>query len=264
MRVGIEQGREEEERRAVLAGLRAALGPGRKDDAGGWTLGVAGIDAATGGLSPGAVHEAVPVDGCEGAAAAGFAVALALRRLVAKESRPVLWVTRRDGLYEAGALSARGLADLGADPGRFLLAAGRADADVLWALEEAVRSGAVALAVGEVEAADLTATRRLSLAAREHGVPALLLRATRRLGPSAARTRWRVAAAPSVPPRFAHRAPGRPRWRVTLEKGFRERPQEWVLEWDDEARCFRESAALADRAAEAREAGDILPLVRAG
>lgn len=258
----MKEGREGSKHRVAPAGLRAVLGRGVAEvpEGGGWTLGAPGIDAATGGLAPGALHEAVPADGREASAAAGFAVALALRRLAGKETRPILWVARRDGLYEAGALSARGLVDLGADPGRFLLAAGRRDADVLWALEEALRSGAVALAVGEIAAADLVATRRLSLAAREAMVPALLLRAARALGPSAARTRWRIASAPSMPPRFAASAPGLPRWRLALVKGFRERPQEWIVEWDDEAHCFLDVAALAACAAE--DAG--AALARAG
>jgi len=261
--------RERNERRAVLAGLRMALG----QDAvavgkSGWTLGDAVLDGAVAGLSPAALHEAVPESAREEGAAAGFAVALALRRLgslrEADAGRPVFWVARRDGLQEAGMLSGRGLAGLGADPGRFLLAAGRTDADVLWALEEAVRSGAVALAVGEVEAADLVATRRLSLAAREHGVPVLLLRSARALGPSTARTRWRVASAPSRPQPFAQHAPGVPRWRVALEKGWAERPQEWIVEWDDEACRFHNAAALADRAPGMQPGGAVVPFARTG
>ncbi|MBF4328339.1 hypothetical protein EAY16_24000, partial [Vibrio anguillarum] len=47
--------------------------------------------------------------------------------------------------------------------------------DALWAVEEAVVSGAVSLVVAEIEAADFTATRRLTLASGRHGVPVVLL-----------------------------------------------------------------------------------------
>ena len=249
------------ERAARLAALKAVLaaGPAASSTAAprAVSLGVPALDCALGDLPAAAVHEIVPASGGEIAAATGFllALSLALKRHDEAADRPVLWVTRQRGLYEAGALSGRGLADLGADPGRFLLAAGRTDADVLWALEEAARSGAVALAVGEVAGADLKATQRLALAAREHGVPILLLRSARELAPSAARSRWRIAAAPSASPRLAPHAPGRARWRVALEKGWRERPESWLLEWDDATHSLRLAAALADHPAAARPSG---------
>src|SRR6478735_6532451 len=49
---------------------------------------------------------------------------------------------------------------------------------------------------------DRTATRRLTLAAREGGALGLLLRHKLSDAPSAAFTRWQVAAAPSVPDEF--------------------------------------------------------------
>ncbi len=276
MRIGLEQDRENDERRTALARLRAEMdgAPGSAADAGreggGWTLGDAALDGAVVGLSPAALHEAAPASAREAGAVAGFAVALALRRLAgltdAGQGRPVFWCVRRTMLHETGALSGRGLADLGADPAAFLLAAARHERDVLWALEEAVRSSAVALAVGEVEGADLVATRRLSLAAREHGVPVLLLQSARALGPSTARTRWKVAAAPGRPARYAPRAPGRARWRVALEKGWAGRPREWIVEWDHEAHHIRLAAPLADHAADGEEqpGGAVVPHVRAG
>ncbi len=224
----------------------------------GWTFGIAEIDAAVigtrAGLDPAAIHELVPADPREAGAASGFALALALRRLrtMTAVGRPALWVTTRHGLAERGALSGRGLVDFGADPDSFLLAAGRSDKEALWAVEEALRSAAVALVVAEVDTADLTATRRLALAARAHDVPAILLRPASRLGPSAARTRWRIAAAPSAPDRLAPFAPGRrARWRVAIEKGWRERPRHWILEWDDEAHRFHLASPLADHPAAA-------------
>ncbi|GGO11671.1 hypothetical protein GCM10007972_15670 [Iodidimonas muriae] len=227
-------------------------------------MGVASFDAALGGLALGVVHEVVPQDVLNVGAAAGFVGALALRRLAGEATGPVFWCARHDGLFEAGALSGRGLVNMGADPSRFLLASGRRDEDVLWALEEALRSGAVALAVGEVASASLVATRRLSLAARDHGVPAVLLRTERGLGPSAARTRWRVAAAQSRPPPFAPTAPGRPCWQVALVKGWREQPVSRILEWDHETRCFLDIAGLADHLPETHSGGAVLPFLCTG
>jgi len=242
------------ERAARFAVLRAALGTAAPTASStvaqerAVSLGEPTLDRALGNLPTVAVHEVVPESRCDVAAATGFllALVLALKRNGEAGTRPILWVTRRSGLYEAGALSGRGLVECGIDPSHFLLAAGHRDTDVLWALEEAARSGAVAPAVGEVASADLKATQRLAFAARAHGVPILLLRSARGLGPSVARSRWGIAAAPSIPPRLGPYAPGRVCWRVTLEKGWRERPQSWLLEWDDATHSLRLATALAD------------------
>ncbi|MBK5919424.1 hypothetical protein CCR80_00005 [Rhodothalassium salexigens] len=215
----------------------------------GWSLGHPGLDAGV-GLIPDAVHEAVFDETRQAGAALGFALALALRRLAAGDAgRPWLLCWSRRLLGQTGALSGHGLAGLGGDPGRVVLAAGRGDRDVLWTLEEAGRSAAVALAVGAVAEADLTATRRLSLVARDRGVTLLLVRHGTGLGPSAARSRWRVASAPSRPAGPGPRVPGeRPCWRIAVEKGWRGRPQDWLVEWDHDTHRFYPVDPLADHA----------------
>ncbi len=78
--------------------------------------------------------------------------------------------------------------------------------DALWACEEALKSRGVAVVIAELpeagEAADFTATRRLTLAARAGGGLGLLLRHRPLPLATAATTRWQVAAAPSTPDRF--------------------------------------------------------------
>ena len=70
-------------------------------------------------------------------------------------------------------------------------------------MEEALKCRALATVVAELtDDADLTATRRLSLAARDGGALGLLLRHKPSDAPSAARTRWQVAPAPSRPDEF--------------------------------------------------------------
>jgi protein ImuA len=88
---------------------------------------------------------------------------------------------------------------------------------------------------------DLTASRRLSLAAEKSGVPLLLLRMNAEPVPSAAETRWRVAAAPSHA--LPGNAPGMPCFDVELLR-CRSRPagQSWRLEWDRDRKLFRDAA----------------------
>jgi hypothetical protein len=89
------------------------------------------------------------------------------------------------------------------------------DAARLWAIDLALRSGALAAVVADGSKLDMAATRRLQLAAEHGGALALLARPPRELDRlSAASTRWIVRSVPS---------PGRwPRWSIELCrcKGF--------------------------------------------
>ena len=213
-------------------------------------LGLPPVDAALGGgLALGALHEIA--GGGEDAAADGFAAAL-LGRLVAARSRPVLWCPAGDDLY------APGLCALGLDPGRVILARVGRPADRLWAMEEGLRSPALAGVLGELPALGLTDGRRLQLAAEAGGTLGLVLQRGRRRAaedrPSAASSRWRIAAVPSpagpMEPRWGEDGPaplvGRPCWRIELTRCRGGRPGDWLVEWDDETDRFRLAAALRD------------------
>ncbi|CAA7621418.1 ImuA family protein [Magnetospirillum sp. UT-4] len=235
---------------ALLARLRsrvAALeGIGRGAAGGVVALGVAALDRVLpwGGLPLGCLHEVVaaPVDGVEDGAATAFAAAL-LGRVAGARGRPVLWVAARPDLY------APGLAAFGLTPERLVVALARRPAEALWAMEEGARCSGLAAVLGEVRGLDLTAARRLQLAARGSGVAVLALGAASASGPAV--TRWRVAAAPSTaPPRLGV---GAWRWRVELlrcrGRGLGEEGTAWELEWDDATGGFAVAAAPADRPA---------------
>lgn len=199
-------------------------------------LDVPPVDAALagGGLPLGCLHEILGT--ADDGAATGFA-ALLLARLAARAGRPVLWLTRQADVH------APGLAGYGLTPDRLVLARGRRPADLLWALEEAARSAAVAAVVGEVEAADLTASRRLQLAAEAGGVTAFLLRRQGAEMTSSAVTRWRVAALGSHPV-AGEPGIGTPCWQLDLLRCRGGRPGRWPVAWRGPA----EGLALADPA----------------
>ena len=222
-------------------------------------LGLAGLDRALpwGGLPRGALHEVAArnIGGCEVPAATGFCAFL-LSRLVAPESGaaggPVLWCQRESLIHEDGALYGPGLAAFAGLAERLVVVRGRRDSDVLWAMEEGLRCPALAAVVGEVEHLDLTASRRLQLAAEASGVTALVLRPRHDgLTPSAALTRWRVAAAPGRGG-VGHGGVGAIAWDVDLWRcrggGV---PRRWCLEGEDETRAVPVAALLADRPAAA-------------
>lgn len=227
--------------RRRLSALERGAGPG---DSARTPLGYPPIDAALGGgLARGALHE---VFAASADAAAGVGAALAFVLRVAG-THPILWVRQDFADIETGALYAPGLAELGLAPDRLILVRVRDGPGVLRAAEEAARCaplGAVLIEPWEPRALDLTATRRLALAAESSGVPLIMLRLEAAPAPSAATTRWEVRPAPSPP--FPANAPGHPAFALTLARrkagaGGRS----WIVEWDRDRREFRSPAALS-------------------
>jgi protein ImuA len=196
------------------------------------------------GLACGALHEVAAATHGDRPAAFGFAVALTTLALRA-HSDPALLIAARRSFDAFGKPYGHGLCRLGLDVSRLILVETRSDKDALWALEEALRSKAVAIVVGAVESdLDLTRSRRLSLAAAASGTPLVLLRAPRVTGASAALTRWRIANASSVRDRFATLASSR--WSVALERCRNGRSGQWLLELDHVTHRFRMAQELAD------------------
>jgi len=167
------------------------------------------------------------------------ALAFALGRRPAREGRPVLIAATRAWLSEHGRPYGPGMARA------FVLAPCKTEAETLWVLEQALRSGAVALAVGAVETPELPQSRRLEFAARQGEAAGVLV--PRSLdGLSAARRRWRISSEPSGIDPLDIRAPGPARLRAELVRGRGERPGQWLLEQDDETHRLRLADRLAD------------------
>jgi protein ImuA len=235
-------------------------------------FGVAAIDRALpgGGLARGALHEILGLGGDEedGALAAAFAAHI-LGRFMRPPTSPslslsalrgggegrgevgvVLWCLPRPDLYGPG-LAAHGL-----DPGRVVLVRASRDAEILWAMEEGLRTPGIVAVVGEVGSLPMVASRRLQLAAERSGITAFLLRRWRDGGmaaheralPNAAVTRWRIAALQSRPMRDEPGV-GRPRWRVELLRCRGGEPASWKMEVPDATDHVSLAAALADRPA---------------
>lgn len=124
-------------------------------------------------------------------------------RLMARTTGPVVWI--RPG-WVAERLNAAGLQPL-ADPARLILIHAQRDEGLLWAAEEALRSGAAPLVVAELLTPPaLTPTRRLHLAAesgaetarRDGAVPPLgVLLLPGQGGAQGIESRWHMAPAPS-------------------------------------------------------------------
>lgn len=202
------------------------------------------------GLHRPALHEVVAARYGDEAVLTGLAAAA----LAGLKGRAVLWVAGAG--RDHGRLSGRGLAGMGLDPGRLLHAVARKPVDALAAVEEGLRSGAVAAVVAELAEMPepgFTFSRRLALAAARMGVPAVLLMGHRREGTTAAEARWRIAALPSAENPFDPKAPGPVRWRAHLARSRRwpeAAGQAMELEFDDETLSLRVVSGLAARPAE--------------
>jgi len=232
-------------RAAVMEELRRLLPGGIAESRKTLPFGCGAIDSCLpiGGLPCGALHEIVPAPyGIP--SAFGFIAAILGRTTQqnASQRQPIVLVLPTYGLGPYGRLYGHGLGALGLDPACVILVETAHRKDTLWAIEEAVRSGAPAAIAGLIDKLDLKTSQRLHLAATDAGLPLLLIRPAHNLESSAAATRWRVGTAEAARDRFGLIA--RPRWRLRLERVRNGRPGEWVVEYDHVAHRFSLAAAL--------------------
>ncbi len=195
------------------------------------------------GLAPAQLHEVFAAEADDGPSGAGFAIACAL----AADAMPLLWLRTEASERQGGRLHATGLAELGIDASTLLLVLVADEAALLRAAADAARCPGLGTLLieswGRAPGLDLTATRRLMLAAESSGVTILSLRVAAEPVPSAAATRWRVTAAPSRA--LEANAPGGPAFQVEL---LRRRGGHaglgWCVEWNRDTRNF-DSPALS-------------------
>lgn len=209
---------------AILAALRARMarleGAGRAPHASNSIPVCAGLPLPGGGLARAALHEVLAIAPGSGA---GFCA-----MLLARSGGTVFWIAAG----QAGPLAwPQGLAAFGLDPARLVLVRAERWAEALWAMEEVLRCTAVTGALlmpgaGLAGALDLTATRRLQLAAETGGALGLLLRpAAAQAAPTAAVTRWRIGS-------LGAEGLEAPHWQLELLRARGGRPGgPWAVRW---------------------------------
>ena len=194
-----------------------------------------------GGLPQATLHE---INGT--AAAMGFTAALAGRLA---GSKPILWC--RSSRNETGSIYGPGLLPFGLNPEQVVFVETKKKQELLWAMEEGLRSGQPALVIGEVEAVSLVASRRLQLAAEVGGVTAFLLNTvvTKRICKKAATTsattvaltRWVVSS--EARDKSQRNTTRHPQWRVDLVRWRAGVQQSWLVEWNNERSDADEKAS---------------------
>jgi protein ImuA len=205
---------------------------------------------------PGSLHEIFSDERRNTGAAMGFALGLAAGLLTPR--RPAVFVMQliRES-HDMGLPYGAGLASFGIDPDAVILTRTETIAEFLWAIEEALSCASVAAVLADVagdhKELDFTTSRRLTLRAQDAGTSVLLLRYGRGRQASAARFRWHVMPVPSGSPPFDARAPGQPRFAVTLEKGRLagfSADQSLFMDWTANGFALVESNTDRDRHAE--------------
>lgn len=205
-------------------------------------------------LSQAGVHELYGASHVESATTTGFALG-ALRQQSFLKEKPgaFIWVRHELAQSEAGHVYPPGLLGFGLKPADLTLVRAPSPLAALQAGLEAARCSSLAAILvemwGESRAYDLTASRRLALAAKASRVPLLLIRHAAREMASAADTRLSVKGLASRP--LAANAPGAPCFEITL---MRRRAgasgQVWCVEWRDDKQYFEERSSIApERAA---------------
>ena len=224
-------------RLAAIEAAKVSFAPARPSGPDGGPLHFCGSP----GPFPGDLHEIAAARESEMASATAFVLSLAAR---AAQTRATLWIVQDMTLAENGVLYGPTLDAFGLRPERLVLVTAAHARDVLWAMEEALRCRGAGAVIGEIRGrgVDLTASRRLSLAAQHGGTAAFLLRTAPAQEPVAAVTRWIVGVAPSA---WCVHEPGPPRLHVRLTRNRRGNPGTWLLEWNSAEQRF--DIATTDR-----------------
>ncbi len=173
----------------------------------------------------GAIHEFLSDDMEDRAPVSGFIAGL-LASLTGIHGA-ILWISAARMLFPPA------LKSFGLEPDRFIFLDLKKEKDVLWAMDEALKCGALSAVIGEVNTIDFTASRRLQLAVEQSQVTGFLVRRNQqKLNTTACVSRWRITSQPSIPDGNMPGI-GFPKWKVELLRMRNGRPGVWDIQWID-------------------------------
>jgi protein ImuA len=171
----------------------------------------------------GAVHEFISGKNEDGAATSGFVSGL-LSGIMGRTGTS-LWISSSRSLFPP-ALKAYGI-----EPDHCIFVDLKRERDVLWAMDEALKCGALSAVVGEVQDIDFKASRRLQLAVEQSQVTGFIIRRNiRKPNTTACVSRWKITQLPSV---AVDDLPGIgfPQWKVELLRIRNGKPGSWDVQW---------------------------------
>jgi protein ImuA len=197
----------------------------------------------------GAVHEFISTSSEEATSTSGF-LSVILNRLMHSPGF-CLWISARPRrMVFPPALSA-----FGVEPERILFVDTATAKETLWALEEALKCGALTAVVGELSELSFNDSRRLQLAVERSHVTGLIHRFRPRTeNVVACVTRWKIKpiASSSI---AGMPGPGFPCWNVDLLKVRNGKPGQWQVKWSRKGLEYLKPEIVVSPQTLEREAG---------
>jgi protein ImuA len=172
----------------------------------------------------GTVHEFLCVSPEVAAATHGFAAGLL--SLLMGSAGTSLWISSSRTLFPPA------LKNFGLQPDRIIFIDLKREKDVAWAMEEALKCGALTAVIGELKEISFTTSRRLQLAVEQSRVTGFILRSNSiKINTTACTSRWKIAPLPSE---LIDDLPGIgfPSWKVELLRIRNGRARSWNIKWE--------------------------------
>jgi protein ImuA len=192
-----------------------------------------------------AIHEFLCSDMESTAATTGFICGV-LVKLMRKQGITI-WINSGQKIFPPA------LKLFGIEPDKIIFIQLHDQKQILWALEESLKSEGLAAVVGELKEIGFTASRRLQLAIEKSQVTGFILR-HHFTNTIASVAKWKIN---HIPSDIEDGLPGVgfPRWNVQLLKARNGKPGNWQLEWS--AGRFREISSMGNilKAEEKRKIG---------
>jgi protein ImuA len=167
----------------------------------------------------GAVHEFLSTAKEDMAATTGFISSL-LATLMGNKGTAI-WISTSRTLFPPA------LKVFGIEPDRIIFIDLKKENDVLWAMDESLKCGALTAVVGEMQNISFTESRRLQLSVEQSQVTGFILRKrSKNIGTTACVSRWRIS---SLPCDTYDDLPGIgfPKWKVELLRMRNGKPGMW-------------------------------------
>jgi protein ImuA len=186
-------------------------------------LGVINEAFPNGVFPQGAVHEFLSGKPEDDAATSGFITGLLATLMDSKGT--AMWISSCRTIYPPA------LKFFGVQPDRVIFADLCRERDVLWAMEEALKCGALTAVVADLPDLSFIASRRLQLAVEQSMVTGFVIRHNvRKAGVTASVSRWRIT---SVPGEQIDDLPGLgfPQWKVELLRIRNGKSGAWDVRW---------------------------------
>lgn len=171
----------------------------------------------------GCVHEFLALSKEDAAATNGFIAGL-LGSLLGT-SGIALWISSSRSVFPPS------LKQFGIQPDRFIFIDLQNEKDVLWAMDEALKCGALTAVVGELSEMSFTESRRLQLATEQSQATGFILRTKQnKISTTACVSRWKIS---SLPSDTIDDLPGIgfPKWKVELLRIRNGKAGVWELHW---------------------------------